>query len=496
MNLVGYRHQEIRWEQWLGLSLTLVLAAAAGLYLPQHSITTNLVLMTVLALVLVVLPSLANDRQLKWYLFVGLLTFGLGLKGLYVGDIVSNSLLKDLVIYPAQLLFWSLAGILLLRLRRRGIRSPWSLATGWKIFFFLATLAVVTGLWRAIASPGIILTRYFIYLTLIPVLFVTRQLITSWEEVRRASWVLIFTAFYVALFAVLEYYVPALFEPLRATFWSSTPTQVTSGGFVRVVYSIWGNTMASNYLIWLLPLTLFFIVQYPERSSGLRLLGLASVFISLVAVYLSGNRAAWILVVLIIFVYPSLQKQKGWFWLTILTLPAAFKFLPDTIYNHLIYAVLIQPDSAVTTRQRLWQRAWELTLHNPLGNGWGAGFLVHNDFLQIATDVGVPALVLFAWLLLQAFRNLRHVSVKLAGTHLAGFAGALFVSILACLGSMQMHPILEVPPLAVSVWFFYALALRLPQLQEVTPAPTLIGTPRVGQKMPLTNQRYIHAMRQ
>ena len=252
---------------------------------------------------------------------------------------------------------------------------------------------------------------------------------------------------------------------------------------MRVVFSIWGNPIATNYLIWLLPLTLFFVAEYPERSAVLKLLGLASVLVSLVAIYLSGNRVAWILTAPVLLACAASRTRKGWFWLTLLALPFAFMFLPATFHDHLIYATVIQPDRSVIIRQNLLRRAWGLILHNPLGNGWGAGFLVHNDFLQIATDVGVPALLVFAWLLVQALRDLRHASVRLAGTHLAGFARALLISMLALVGSMQMHPILEIPTLAVSVWFFYALALRVPQLQGAVPAPALVGTPRVGQKI-------------
>ena len=418
MNVVAYYVKKIKWSEWLVSALFVILAAAMGFYLPQYGISYNLLLVVMLALVLVVLPSLAGTRQLKWCLFVGLTTFGLGLKGVYLGDIVSSLSLRDFVIYPAQILFWSLSGILLFRLWRRGIRTQWSLAIGWKVFLLGATLAVVIGLWRATASPGTALTRYFTYLTLIPVLFVTQQLITSWEDVRHASWFLIFTAFYVALFAVLEYYTPALFEPFRANFWSPTPTQVTSGGFERAVFSIWGNTVASNYLIWLLPFMLFFVAQYPERSLGLRLLGLVSVFICFPAVYISGNRSAWLITVLTLLAYTASQTRKGGFWLALLALLLAFKFLPD-IQDHLIYATVIRPDTGTLRREDLWRQTWELILHNPLGSGWGVGPLAHNAFLQIAADAGVPTMIVFAWLLVRALRDLRRVSVKLAGTHLA-----------------------------------------------------------------------------
>ena len=206
MNL-GRRHfQTIKWAQWSLLVIPLVTSPIAGLYVAQYGISFRQVAMVALALVLVILPALANARQLKWYLYVGLSTVGFGLRGLSLGDFE---------IYPAQVLFWSLSGILLIRPSLRRIRTRWSLAGGWKIFFFLATLAIGTGLYLRTASPGRILRQYFVYLTLVPVLFVIQQLIDSWEDLHRASWILILTAFYVALFALLEYYVPTLFEPFR-----------------------------------------------------------------------------------------------------------------------------------------------------------------------------------------------------------------------------------------------------------------------------------------
>jgi len=396
---------------------------------------------------------MSNDplSKPKRYLFIGLITFGLGFRGLHFGDFA---------LYPAQVLFWFLT-VILFRFPQRQFLTHWSLPKGWRLFFIFATIALISGIALGSTSFGIVLMRYFTWLTVIPVLFVTHQLLTSWEDFRNASWFLIFTSFYVALLGVMEYFVPALFEPFRDTFWSSTSTQVTSGGFVRVPFSIWGNPIAANFLIWMLPFTWYFVFEHPERRTALKLIGMISFIISFSSIYLSGNRSAWLLTVIVVFAYTALQRKKVSILAILIVAIFVFLNLPDTIIKHLYHETIVTPDSSIIIRQKLWSRAWNLLSQNPLGNGWGSGYLVHNDFMQIATDVGLPAMIIVLGIFWRVLRDIRHMSIYALDTNFAGFSRVLFITLLAMIGSMQVHPILEIPILAVPVWFIYSLAVRV-----------------------------------
>lgn len=229
-------------------------------------------------------------------------------------------------------------------------------------------------------------------------------------------------------------------------FWDAFLLLTTALGVVLCVYALFQvvhynlpplatfltkNSLAAflNLLIFpLLSIVLLPIVTHRDRSR-LQFLAFPAVacFIFMLAVI--NSRGAWLAFILgfIIFLFgwlssAQLKKSNRYFWLTIITVVAipvglaeGFKLLHDTgtvnVASRL--ATLYDPDAAGHGRFLIWQPAWTLFLEQPFkGIGLGTYFLaiqpyvhpevaghyyVHNDYLQLAIEAGVAAvLLLFA----------------------------------------------------------------------------------------------------
>src|SRR5688500_11887998 len=127
-------------------------------------------------------------------------------------------------------------------------------------------------------------------------------------------------------------------------------------------------------------------------------------------------------------------------------------------------------------------------MHNPIfGVGIGADMLalneyrgtdtyrsVHNAYLQYAVDLGLPGLILFAWLHIMCFRNARRVERRAdaepALRHLAPLAAGIQISLVAFFVAAMFHPI------AYQFYFFtvagLAVALKNASRAETVHAET------------------------
>jgi len=167
-----------------------------------------------------------------------------------------------------------------------------------------------------------------------------------------------------------------------------------------------------------LPTAGYFLAGFGARTKIDRktpMLG-AAVFVMVFAIALTGGRGAMIVLV------AGMATLIGVAWGRV-SRPAIMSFIAlvavGLIAGNIVaqgkttarLVTLIDPESAGMTRFLIWERTWEIIKESPwLGTGLGmfglvfpahrnpldssAGFMVHNDYLQIWLEAGLPGLVL------------------------------------------------------------------------------------------------------
>lgn len=203
------------------------------------------------------------------------------------------------------------------------------------------------------------------------------------------------------------------------------------------------NSLAAFLNLLIFPLLSFALMPVvtgkPAQRLQLLLYPTICLFIFMLAII--NSRGAWLAFILAMLLFitawlcsAQFKKSSKMFWLVLLgliiipvSLAEVFKLLQHTgtsdVANRL--ATLYDPDKAGYGRFIIWQPAWDLFLQQPFkGIGLGtyflaiqpyihpkdvsAGFYVHNDYLQLALEAGIFALLLLlAIMLYSAWRFYR-----------------------------------------------------------------------------------------
>jgi putative inorganic carbon (hco3(-)) transporter len=162
------------------------------------------------------------------------------------------------------------------------------------------------------------------------------------------------------------------------------------------------------------------------RSQRLRIVLSGAVLVMGIALLLTLSRGAWLgtvagLCVLAIFL--RLRRLAALLGLLAFVFVAIQLAQPgsSTIVSVRLNATA-QTDPTLGERQGYYALGEQVLLHYPFGAGWGAAFILgpsglqadhnpndwpwyHNDYLQLATQVGIPGLIAFAWIFLYVFRR-------------------------------------------------------------------------------------------
>jgi O-antigen ligase len=310
------------------------------------------------------------------------------------------------------------------------------------------------------------------YLKAIAFFWLLGTIVTSTDRLRAMSWTLVLCSVPLAATGVANYLSGATLSTGVRGFYRIEGYVGTGGS---------GLTGNPNDLALMLNLIvpLAGVLAFVSRGTR-RLVAIAALLLAVLAIVLTFSRAGFVTLAasFVMFLLVLARRKAGGAAAALLALVICIPpLLPAGYVDRLSTITNIESDRTGSAQGR-WrdiQEAAEVVAKNPVvGAGIGNDILamnvqrgddwtqVHNVYLQYGVDLGIPGLVLFAWLHLLCYRTARAVEKRSAkqGTNrdLTLLAAGIQVSLVAFLVAAMFHPI------AYQFYFFsiggLAVALR------------------------------------
>ena len=431
--------------------MTLLVAVLTSVYLINNGISYREVIVG-LCLLAGLRVALAGRQGLKLGLLFLVATFGLGYR--------TMSITPSVPLHPSELVVVALFGLLIVQ---QAIDREFKFVVWLPTWLILLAPFCLLG-WRTLFSGNVRWEFMFLefknFLMFVPLL-----LVASVALGEKRAWRSVLLAFYlvgvwVAAMGLVEYIFPEV-KALLPGFVSDPVPRQTGEGFERAAFSFWGTSDAVYVCVLALPMSVAFWHWW--SASWTRVLNLLLVVMMLGGVYISGHRNAWLMITVQFFTLLLIKKQYLMGGAILIVFLLAFQFLPsaakDRIYSG---AELLsgQPLRYDTSGQKRWDRALTAlndSLEEPLGRGWAAAGWVHNDYLQVAENLGLTAGVLFLgsfiFTLQRLWFRLRAVS-PLGAQRISGTA--LLLSFMSAGMILATEAALVLPQLILPIWFTWA----------------------------------------
>ena len=396
----------------------------------------------------------------------GFLTFAAGEKGLKIGFVFviltfalgyrTMAVTPEMRVHPAELVLWGVLALPLFQRNRLRLWLPF-----WLILFMPFWL---WGWWPLISGEGkweSMFLEFKNFVLLIPLYFLATSVL-----IERSSWRVVLLAFYlvgawIAGMGILEYVFPGV-KTLFPSFVSLALPIETGEGFQRARFSFWGSADAVYICVLALPIVPSVWEWWSTKWQ--RALNVVLLALMLWGVYISGHRNAWLMVTLQFLTFAVIKKRYFLGIAVLLVFFSSYQVLPDAARARIYSGTELvsgQPLSSDSSGQKRWDRvstSFSNTLTYPLGRGWTAAGWVHNDFLQVAENLGVMAGALFlgayVFTLGQLWRCVRIASLlreqrTLGITLLLSFTSAGII--------LATDANLVLPQLILPLWFFWVI---------------------------------------
>ena len=250
----------------------------------------------------------------------------------------------------------------------------------------------------------------------------------------------------------------------------------------------------------ILPLTIALLVI--ERRPRARVLLTGMALISVVAILLTFSRAGFLTLVITGLLYGRrlfTGARRGLVVAAVVLTLVAASWLPSNYVDRLGTITNIEADPTGSAQER-WRdtvAATSFALANPiLGAGFGMNTValneergafwkaVHNVYLQIAVELGLPGLLIFVLLLIGTIRSVHVVRQGTAGDpalrDLSHLAEGLYISLLAFTVEALFHPV-------AYQFYFYFIAGLVVALRAIYDAGSgarteLVAAPAQGRR--------------
>jgi hypothetical protein len=273
-------------------------------------------------------------------------------------------------------------------------------------------LAWIWGWWPLVygnAEWKPMLTEFKNTIMLLPIFILVSVVLKDQKAWRPIVLAFSVTALWIACWGILEYKYPGI-KRLLPNF-ITNPAHITEEGFQRAPFSFWGSPDAIYVCLLALPFSLW--LWHSWRSSINRVLIAGATACLLYAIYISGHRNAWFVAGLQVSFVLILKKRYYSFALIgIAFLLLASYQLPDQTRTRLYSGTQLiagKPVEDDSSGQGRWSRvvaSSQRITEKPFGGGWAAATWVHNDFLQIAENLGLPAGLFLLGIYLWTFKRL------------------------------------------------------------------------------------------
>jgi len=226
------------------------------------------------------------------------------------------------------------------------------------------------------------------------------------------------------------------------------------------------------------------------RRPMLRAVLLASIGLQAVAVIITFSRAGFLSLATILGVFAwtmSRRPERGWAYAALTLGVAALPLLPGNYLTRLSTITNIEADATGSARERYAQQvaAVHYVLAHPIvGAGLGMNILainetglspawmnIHNVYLQYATDLGLPGLILFLLIFLGSIKSAHLVQRRSATSPQSRELFYLATGIKTSLLSFAISAFFS--PVAYQFQFYYiaGLAVAVKAVAEAAPRP-------------------------
>ena len=308
------------------------------------------------------------------------------------------------------------------------------------------------------------------YFKTIAIFWLVGATVTTVGRLRQVAWALSLMAVPLAASAVKEYLSGSFFR----------------GRIVGFDAPLTGNPNDLALMLNLiLPLTLALVVL--QRRAIVRRFLLVVVFLDVTAIILTLSRAGFLTLATTFGLYAwTFARRLGWSWVlgAAIFVVLCFSVVPHGYWDRVGTITDINADPTGSAQNR-WSdtvAAARYVLENPvIGAGVGMNALalnqergptwmvVHNVFLEYATELGIPGLVLFVMLLVASLKSAGSVQRLSAGVpgleELFYLAQGVWTSLVAFVVSAFFYPV------GYHFYFYYfaglAIALRAVFLTDV-----------------------------
>lgn len=294
------------------------------------------------------------------------------------------------------------------------------------------------------------------YLKAVAFFWLVGTLATTGQRMRTLAWTLVLCAIPLAAAGIKNYFSGELLS-------TGVPGLKRIYGYMGAS----GLTANPNDLALMLNLIIPIAAAlvFDSKRFAARAVAALSVLISIAAVVLTFSRAGFLTLAttgVMLFVVLLRRKAPGTAGLLLLLALAAPVLMPAGYMDRLSTITNIESDRTGSAQGR-WQDfivAAGVIASNPIvGVGVGNDMIalnqqrggedtwrsVHNAYLQYGVDLGLPGLILFAWLHIMCFRTARAIERRAARepalAHLGYLAAGLQISLAAFLVAAMFHPI-------------------------------------------------------
>lgn len=457
------------------VAFLVVAAVALGPAIQIWQVGAREMVILILAILVGILVLVPAQRILNLSFVLWIITFGFGWRTIHVTN--------NLNIHPAEVLAWLLFFAIFARSVVRRVPLDFSIQPLILIFMLLAVFGIFTGLSFGIATVDTVIQESKIFFVLIPSYYIVKWLVVTRADWERAALLGVLVATYVGLLGVMDYFAPSLSQRLAGNPDVETLYLVQRQGFERVGFVFYGNFSAGFLIFTFLGLSVHYVLT-SERPNWLgKVLSVIFVLIQLFGIYVSGYRGLWFAVGFFLLAF-ALVKSRA--WILVGAAAGIIPFLPTEFLNRLtsLFDVTLSDSSQFKHFDRAsfaldWIQRYPLT-----GVGFGGSGYVHSDLIQIAGNLGVPALLIFLTfvgvLVFRLYRLARQTG------WIGEYAASLFATIWGLLVIFSGEGLINWIQLVVPVWFVFAMGYKLIELNASENGATAanIPSPSLGYPSP------------